>query len=201
LFVQKQYPKKEQFTSFYLGYLKSGKLSRNVRKFSHILVHSAALLNLANEMRARPKTMTTIKRSALVAFTARQMFELVNNIKEYPRFLPWCHQSTVLHQAETEVEASIDIAWSGIHKSFTTRNYLYPDERIDITLTKGPFRHLEGRWSFIPYGDHGCKINLDLEFEFTGHLIDKLFQPIFHHIANSLVDAFCKRAADVYANR
>ncbi|EKD73118.1 MAG: cyclase/dehydrase [uncultured bacterium] len=144
--------------------------------------------------------MTTIKRSALVAYTARQMFELVNSIEEYPRFLPWCRVSQVITRADTEVEASLEITWSGIHKSFTTCNHLYPYERIDITLVKGPFRHLEGRWEFIALGEQGCKINLELEFELTGHLVDKVFQPIFHHIANSLVDAFCRRAVDIYGN-
>lgn len=144
--------------------------------------------------------MTTIKRSALVAFTSRQMFELVNSIEEYPRFLPWCGSSKITKQTDTEIEASLDITWSGIHKSFTTRNCLYPYERIDILLVHGPFRHLEGRWSFISYGEHGCKVNLDLEFELTGHFFDVIFQPVFHHIANSLVDAFCKRAAEIYAN-
>ena len=144
--------------------------------------------------------MTTIKRSALVAYTARQMFELVNSIEEYPRFLPWCRGSQVITRADTEVEASLEITWSGIHKSFTTCNHLYPYERIDITLVKGPFRHLEGRWEFIALGEQGCKINLELEFELTGHLVDKVFQPIFHHIANSLVDAFCRRAVDIYGN-
>ena len=144
--------------------------------------------------------MTTIKRSALVAYTARQMFELVNSIEEYPRFLPWCHTSHIIEQTETEVEASLDIAWSGIHKSFITRNHLYPHERIDIVLVKGPFRQLEGRWSFLPYGEHGCNINLVLEFEFSGHFLDIVFEPIFNRIANSLVEAFCKRAADVYGN-
>ena len=144
--------------------------------------------------------MTTIKRSALVAYTARQMFELVNSIEEYPRFLPWCRVSQVTARTDTEVEASLEITWSGIHKSFTTCNHLYPYERIDITLVKGPFRHLEGRWEFIALGEQGCKINLELEFELTGHLVDKVFQPIFHHIANSLVDAFCRRAVDIYGN-
>ena len=144
--------------------------------------------------------MTIIKRNALVAFSARQMFELVNSVEEYPRFLPWCRSSVIRHRAEQEVEASLEIAWSGIHKSFTTRNHLYPYDRIDISLADGPFRHLEGRWSFIAYGDEGCKVNLDLEFELAGHLLDKVFQPIFHHIANSLVDAFCKRAVEIYGN-
>jgi ribosome-associated toxin RatA of RatAB toxin-antitoxin module len=142
--------------------------------------------------------MTTIKRSAIVAYSARQMFELVNSIEEYPRFLPWCHASKIISLENTEVEASLDIAWSGIHKSFITRNHLYPYERIDITLVKGPFQHLEGRWGFQAYGEHGCKITLDLEFELTGNLFDMVFEPIFNRIANSLVDAFCKRAADIY---
>lgn len=144
--------------------------------------------------------MTTINRSALVAYTARQMFELVNSIEEYPRFLPWCHSSHIINRTETEVEASLEIAWSGIHKSFVTRNHLHPYERIDLTLVQGPFRHLEGRWSFLPCGEHGCKISLDLEFELAGSFLDVVFEPIFNRIANSLVDAFCKRAAEIYGN-
>lgn len=142
--------------------------------------------------------MTIIKRNALVSYNARQMFELVNDIEDYPRFLPWCRESHIISQSDDNVEATLDIAWSGIHKSFTTRNHLYPHERIDITLVKGPFKYLEGRWSFIALGEHGCKVNLDLEFELGGGLMDKFFLPVFNHIANSLVDAFCKRAVEVY---
>lgn len=144
--------------------------------------------------------MTTIKRNALISYSARQMFELVNNVEEYPRFLPWCQQSHIISQTEEQVEATLEIAWSGIHKTFTTRNYLHPYERIEITLVKGPFRHLEGRWSFIKLNEHACKVHLELEFELAGGFFDKMFQPIFHHIANSLVDAFCKRAVEVYGN-
>jgi ribosome-associated toxin RatA of RatAB toxin-antitoxin module len=143
--------------------------------------------------------MTTIKRNALVSFSARQMFELVNAIEDYPRFLPWCHESHIVKRDEKEVEARLDIVWSGIHKSFTTRNVLHPYDRMDITLVNGPFRQLEGCWSFVPLGEHGSKVHLELTFEFTGSAMDIVFQPIFNHIANSLVDAFCKRAVEVYA--
>lgn len=145
--------------------------------------------------------MTIIQRNALVPYSTRQMFELVNNIEDYPRFLPWCSASHILLRTEKEVEATLDIVWSGIHKSFTTRNVLYPHERMDIDLIKGPFRHLEGRWSFIELGAQGCKVHMELEFELTGNFIDRIFQPIFNHIANSLVDSFCKRAVEVYGNR
>lgn len=144
--------------------------------------------------------MTVIKRSALVSYSVRQMFELVDAIEEYPHFLPWCHASHVNLRTEKMVEASLEIAWSGIHKSFTTRNQLFPFERIEIFLIDGPFRRLEGKWHFMPIGPQGSKIDLDLEFEMTGRLVDKIFQPVFHHMANSLVDAFCKRAVEIYGN-
>jgi ribosome-associated toxin RatA of RatAB toxin-antitoxin module len=96
------------------------------------------------------------------------------------------------------VEATLDIAWSGIHKSFTTRNVLHPYERIELILVSGPFNRLEGRWSFKDLNEKACKVGLELEIDFKTGLVDKLFQPIFNHIANSLVDAFCKRAVEVY---
>ncbi len=145
--------------------------------------------------------MTTINRSALVPYSAHQMFELVNNIEDYPRFLPWCAASHIISRTEKEVEATLDISWSGFHKSFTTLNILHPGERMELKLISGPFRHLEGRWNFQTLGEQGCKIIMDLEFELTGNFLDKMFQPIFNQIANSLVEAFCKRAVEVYGPR
>lgn len=145
--------------------------------------------------------MTTIKRNALVPYTQRQMFELVNNIEEYPRFLPWCRESHIVSRTEEEVEATLDITWSGIHKNFTTRNRLHPFEQIELTLVKGPFKHLGGKWTFTALGEHGCKVEMELEFEFGAGLMDRMFHPIFNHIANSLVEAFCKRAVEVYGTR
>jgi ribosome-associated toxin RatA of RatAB toxin-antitoxin module len=142
--------------------------------------------------------MTLIKRSALVGYSPRQMFELVNAIEEYPRFLPWCRKSHLITRLENQIEASLEIAWSGMHKEFTTRNILYPCDRIDIQLVNGPFRHLEGNWLFSAVGPQGCRVDLELEFELAGHFLDKLFQPVFHKIANELVDVFCKRAVEIY---
>jgi ribosome-associated toxin RatA of RatAB toxin-antitoxin module len=142
--------------------------------------------------------MTIIKRSALVSYSARQMFELVDNIADYPRFLPWCATSEILTRTHTEVEAKLDIVWKGIHKHFITKNYLHPFDHMEIKLVTGPFRHLEGRWNFIELSGNACKVSVELEFEFTGSIVDLAFKPIFNQIANSLVDAFSKRAVEVY---
>lgn len=142
--------------------------------------------------------MTAIKRSALVSYSARQMFELVNTIEDYPHFLPWCGASHIISRTDTHVEARLDIVWKGMTKSFTTRNALHPYDHMEIDLVNGPFKRLEGRWSFVELDGNACKVCLDLEFEFAGGIMDLFFEPIFNHIANSLVDAFCKRAVEVY---
>lgn len=144
--------------------------------------------------------MHVLKRNALVPYTPKQMFELVNSIEEYPRFLPWCKSSEIISRTDEDIVASLDIAWKGMHKSLTTRNELSPYDEVKITLVNGPLKHLEGDWRFVPINNHGCKVLLNLEFEFTGGITDIIFQPIFQHIANTLVDAFIKRADELYAH-
>jgi ribosome-associated toxin RatA of RatAB toxin-antitoxin module len=144
--------------------------------------------------------MHTLKRSSIVPYTQQQMFELVNNIEDYPNFLPWCDKTEIISRTESHVVARLDIAWKGMGKSLTTRNTLHRYDHMDIELVDGPMKHLEGKWDFVPVGEKGCKVLLNLEFEFTGGFMDMLFQPVFQHIANSLVDAFCKRAVEIYGN-
>lgn len=142
--------------------------------------------------------MHTLKRSALVPYSTRQMFELVNNIEDYPRFLPWCQSSKLISRTDKEVVASLDVVWKGIHKSFSTRNSLHPYDKIEMELVQGPLQQMQGVWTFQVLDEQASKVILDLEFAFVGGFVDRLFQPVFQHIANTLVDAFCKRAVDLY---
>ena len=142
--------------------------------------------------------MTTIHKSALVPYSAEQMYNLVDDIPAYPEFLPWCSGSKEINRCEDEVQASLDIAHSGVHKSFTTRNRLEKNRSIEMQLVEGPFKHLNGVWRFEPLGDAGSKVMLDLEFEFSSKLLGMTFGPLFSKIASSLVDAFIQRAQKVY---
>ena len=142
--------------------------------------------------------MTTIHKSALVPYSAEQMYTLVDDIPAYPEFLPWCSGSKEINRREDEVEASLDIAHSGVHKSFTTRNRLEKNRSIEMQLVEGPFKHLNGVWRFEPLGDAGSKVVLDLEFDFSSKLLGMTFGPLFSKIASSLVDAFIQRAQKVY---
>lgn len=143
--------------------------------------------------------MTTITRSSLVMYTPEQMFNLVNDVNAYPQFLPWCRGSRIISQNEHVISAALDIAKGGIHHEFSTRNTLKPHQSIRIELIDGPFRHLEGHWQFNPIGDNeGCRVQLDMDFEFSTRLLDLVLGPVFTQISGSLVDAFCKRAQAIY---
>jgi len=146
--------------------------------------------------------MSHIQRSALVHYSPAEMYQLVNNVVDYPAFLPWCRSSRLISETETEMTASIEIAKGVLNKTFITRNQLQRDKRIDLHLVEGPFKKLSGYWQFDALKtENACKVNLDLEFEFDNAMMSIAAKPIFTQIANSLVDAFCKRAVEVYGER
>lgn len=142
--------------------------------------------------------MGSVSRTALVPYSAAEMFALVNDIESYPRFLPWCGAAEVLQSGEDEIRARVEIAYGSVRKAFTTRNRLQKDKMIEMRLLEGPFRHLEGYWRFDSLGERACKVSLDLDFEFSGRLVGLALGPVFNQIANTLVDSFAKRAVEVY---
>lgn len=144
--------------------------------------------------------MTTISKNALVRYSAAEMYALVNDIETYPQFLPWCRSARVLSRQPEEVRATLEMARGGIQKSFTTLNRMQADKMIEIRLIDGPFRHLNGFWRFDDLAEQASKVSLDMDFEFAP-LLDLVLGPVFHPIANSLVDAFHRRAMDVYGKR
>ena len=145
--------------------------------------------------------MATVKKSALILYSAAEMYALVSDIEAYPDFLPWCRSTQVLSRSEDEVRAVIEMVKGRVHKSFSTINRMQHHKMIDIRLLEGPFRRLEGYWRFDPLRADASKVSLDMEFEFASPLLRMAVEPVFKQIANSLVDAFCKRAVDLYGRR
>lgn len=144
--------------------------------------------------------MPSITRSALVMFSAKQMYELVNNVDDYPQFLPGCVASRVLEKSEHSITAALDVAKAGIRKTFTTRNRLEQDHKINMELVDGPFKSLNGGWTFIPLDEDACKVELKLHFEFQSRLVELAFGGIFKELTNAMVHAFSERAREVYGS-
>ena len=144
--------------------------------------------------------MREVKRSALIAESPARMYALVNDIERYPEFVPWCTAARVDARKDGEVVATLTIKRGPVKSEFTTRNLLEPDKRVLMQFVSGPFRVLEGLWTFTALGELGCRVELEMRFEFANRLTNALFAPLFEDTAASLVDAFVKRARETKAN-
>ena len=142
--------------------------------------------------------VSVVQKSALVKFSAKQMFDLVDDIESYPKFLPWCSGSRILKREGNIVEGEIQIAKAGFHKSFSTSNCIDQGGRITISLFDGPFSKLEGMWNFMPLREDASKISLDLEFEIASTFASLAFGPVFNQICNTMVTSFTERAKALY---
>jgi len=141
-----------------------------------------------------------IERSALVVHSASDMYQLVQDVPAYPSFLSWCTATLVHEQTEQKQTAELTVSVAGVIQQFTTVNSLQVSERIDMQLLKGPFKNLQGAWSFLQLGEDGCKVSLHLDFEMRRGPVAKVFGKGFGKIADRLLDDFCKRADQVYHN-
>ena len=144
--------------------------------------------------------MPNVNRSALVGFSAESMFDLVNNVSAYPAFLPGCAKTKVLEADEEYMKASLLISKGGLQQWFTTLNQLKRGEYIKMQLIDGPFTHLRGGWRFVPLAEDACKIELNLEFEFSSRLAQMAFGKVFSSIASNMVDAFTRRAREIHSD-
>ncbi|NII10409.1 type II toxin-antitoxin system RatA family toxin [Oleiagrimonas sp. C23AA] len=142
--------------------------------------------------------MTQIRRSALVKYSPAQMYALVTDVQAYPKRFGWCVDSAVQDVQGETVTARLELKFAGIRQGFTTRNIGEPPQRMTMQLVEGPFRKLEGVWSFEALGERGCKVSLVLDFDYAGRLGGMAFKLGFQGLANRMVDDFCTEAAKAY---
>jgi ribosome-associated toxin RatA of RatAB toxin-antitoxin module len=144
--------------------------------------------------------MPLVEKSALVAFSSAQMFALVDDVERYPEFLPWCSGTQLLARDALITAATIEISYHGIHQSFSTANTKQGNERMQIALTEGPFKALEGEWQFVALGNVGCKVSLRLDYAFSNAVLESAVGPVFGLIANTMIERFVERADVLYGD-
>lgn len=142
--------------------------------------------------------MSQISRSALVTYSASQMYNLVKDIEAYPEFLPGCAGGAILTEENDIIEAALELSKGGLRHAFTTRNRMIPGDSIEMELLEGPFRYLRGVWQFKALGDEGCRVSLDLEFEMSNAITQMTLGAIFNQMVGTMVDAFIERAKQIY---
>lgn len=142
--------------------------------------------------------MALVEKTVLIEQSADRMFELVDRCEDYPVFLPWCSHTEVRFRDALKTIATLHINYHAVKSSFTTENDKEMPCLMHIRLVDGPFRRLEGTWQFKALAEHACKIEFKLHYEFSSKLFEKVIGPVFSHIANTFVDAFVRRAEQVY---
>lgn len=150
--------------------------------------------------------MKHVKKSVLLWYSAREMYTLVTQVEQYPRFLPWCERAEVVQTHADGVTARLSLCYAGICHAFSTRNMHVEGEQVVVTLVDGPFSLLDGTWLFTPLGRPGepqtaCRIDFDLRYAFSSRPLEAVVSPVFDRVANTFVDSFVKRAAQVYGER
>jgi ribosome-associated toxin RatA of RatAB toxin-antitoxin module len=138
--------------------------------------------------------MHNIHKSAIVLHPAQKMFQLVDSVENYPRFLPWCGSTQIIERDNSKTIASIEINYKGIRQTFTTENTKKHNQEMMIKLIDGPFKSLSGQWIFKNLDNDSCQIELKLEYQFSNIILEKLISPVFNMIANTFIDEFIKEA-------
>jgi ribosome-associated toxin RatA of RatAB toxin-antitoxin module len=151
--------------------------------------------------------MKHVKKSVLLWYSPHEIYVLVTAVEDYPKFLPWCSRVDLLERDESGLTARLHLAYAGVRHAFTTRNLHTPDQAVHVGLVDGPFSLLDGTWRFhpLPLPSDGeakaCKIEFELRYAFSNGPLEALISPVFDRIANTFVDAFVKRAEQVYGPR
>ena len=138
--------------------------------------------------------MHNIHKSAIVLHSSKKMFQLVDSVENYPRFLPWCGSTQIIERDNSKTIASIEINYKGIRQIFTTENTKKKNKEMMIKLIDGPFKSLSGQWIFKNLDNDSCQIELKLEYQFSNIILEKLISPVFNMIANTFIDEFIKEA-------
>jgi ribosome-associated toxin RatA of RatAB toxin-antitoxin module len=149
--------------------------------------------------------MKHVKKSVLLWYSPKEMYDLVTAVQDYPRFLPWCAKAEVVDTHPDGMTARLHLSYAGVQHAFTTRNEHVPGESVLVKLVDGPFSLLDGHWQFMPLGRPGgeaaCKIEFDMRYAFASRTLEAVVSPVFDRIANTFVDSFVKRAEEVYGQR
>jgi ribosome-associated toxin RatA of RatAB toxin-antitoxin module len=145
--------------------------------------------------------MLKINRSVISPYTQEQMYNLVADIKNYKNYLPWCPSSQIIKVIDPKtLIARVDISYLKVKTHFTTQNHYTPYSRIDMNLVDGPFKHLQGHWTFTPLGTKGCKVSFNLDYKFSNIILEKIIGSVFELVIKSIIERFMLKAHEIYGS-
>lgn len=120
----------------------------------------------------------------------KAMFDLVNDLEAYPRFIPNCKAMEVKPQADGSRLARMTISFGPITQAYTSKVTADPAAMtITAVAVDGPFAYLDSKWTFTGEGE-GTRIRFDIDFKFSNPLIAAVAEPAFASKQGEIIDAF-----------
>ncbi|CAA7616960.1 Oligoketide cyclase/lipid transport protein [Candidatus Terasakiella magnetica] len=144
------------------------------------------------------QAMPTHAEKRILPYTQEQLFDLVADVERYPDFLPWCVASRIRRREGEVFFADLVIGFKLVRERFTSRVTLTRPNRVDVTYTEGPFKHLNNHWVFTPQPDGGTEIDFYVDFEFRSKLLQSLIGALFNEAVKLMVSSFERRARALY---
>ena len=136
-------------------------------------------------------------------YSARQLYDLVADIRSYPEFLPWCSACRIRATREIEggevIDADLVISFKVFREKFGSRVTLRPEAlKIDVEYLDGPFRYLNNHWHFRDLDTGGCEVDFFVDFEFRSRALQAIIGVVFNEAMQRIVGAFERRAEALY---
>ena len=144
--------------------------------------------------------MPGIRETRRLPYSAEQMFDLVADVGNYAKFLPWVIATRVRSDSETEMIADMLVGFSAIREKFTSRVEKRRPDELRVHYIDGALRDLDNLWKFRPLGTSECEIDFCVEFTFRNALFEKLAGQYFDRAFRKMVAAFETRAAELYGS-
>lgn len=145
--------------------------------------------------------MYSVKKTILVPYSQEEMYNLVNDIKNYPKYIPWCVSTKIIEEKLSFVTANINIEYLKIKTNFTTKNILHPYSKIELNLISGPFSTFSGFWLFNKSEQNGSEVTFEVNYKFSNIILEKIMGSIFYILCNNIIDCFIKEAKNTYGKK
>jgi coenzyme Q-binding protein COQ10 len=136
----------------------------------------------------------------ILPYNSSQLAELILDIANYPKFLPWCAAARIVEQNNDFMLADLVIQYKGFtekYRSKVTHNINNENHFIDVVMVEGPFTHLINKWTLLPI-DNGTKVEFFIDFSFKSFFLEKIIGLMFEQASQKMINAFQKRAEELY---
>lgn len=148
--------------------------------------------------------MPSFSEERLSTYTVKQLYDLVIDIENYPKFLPWCLAARILSQNDNIIVAELVIGFKNFTEKYTSKITVKPPDidnqfaSIRVDLLEGPFKHLHNYWEFKSVKEDKTTIYFEIDFMFRSKILDSLISMMFEKALTKMSDAFEQRAREIY---